>query len=175
MSYRDDVDALFHRARTLQAEVDRLRGELAARDAPVRDAPPARAARPARSGLPGVAPAVEVERAGPPLVIQRRASELLPRVPDEQVLADDILVSFERAQARAAWLPPDALEDLPADDGGAPLGLLVARCSEVERVLLMRLLELITADDFTPAAVARHQRAFDQLAAELRARLAGPA
>ncbi|MBL8625898.1 MAG: hypothetical protein JNK64_31580 [Myxococcales bacterium] len=155
MSYRDDVDALFHRARTLQAEVDRLRGELAARDAP--PAPPA------------------IARMEPPPLFTEPAAEPMRRVHDRQVLADDIVSNLERAQARAAWLPPVALDEVAGDDVGAELGLLVARCSEVERVLLMRLLELITADDFAPAAVARHQRAFDQLAAELRARLAGPA
>lgn len=149
MSYRDDVDALFHRARTLQAEVDRLRGELAARDQP---APP-------------------IARMEPPPTSARGQGAPLRRVHDRRVLADDILFNLERAQARAAWLPPDALEVV--DERGDELGLLVARCSEVERVLLMRLLELITADDFEPLAVARNQAAFDQLAAELRRRLDG--
>ena len=154
MSYRDDVDALFHRARTLQAEVDRLRGELAARDAPA--APP------------------PIARMEPPPTSPRGQGAPLRRVHDRQVLADDILFNLARAQARAAWLPPDALDEVAGEVAGAELGLLVARCSEVERVLLMRLLELITADDFDPAAVARNQAAFDQLAAELRRRLDGP-
>jgi hypothetical protein len=152
MSYRDDVDALFHRARTLQAEVDRLRGELAARDAPPADSP--------------------IARMEPPPTSARGQGAPLRRVHDRQVLADDILFNLERAQARAAWLPADALEVV--DEHSVELGLLVARCSEVEHVLLMRLLELITADDFDPAAVARNQADFDQLAAELRRRLDGP-
>ena len=122
MSYRDDVDALFHRARSLQAEVDRLRDELAARDA--QPAPPA---------LPGVAPAPS--RPAPS-----------PSTP-----------------------PPPATK---VRNGMA--GVLVARLSEVEYVLVVRVLELLADDDFGPAAVARNQAAFDQLAAELRGRLASP-
>ncbi len=153
MSYRDDVDALFHRARSLQAEVDRLRDELAARDA--QPAPPA---------LPGVAPAPSRPAPSP---------STPPPLPDRRVLADAIVAGVERLEARTAWLPmvppPPATK---VRNGMA--GVLVARLSEVESVLVVRVLELLADDDFGPAAVARNQAAFDQLAAELRGRLASP-
>ncbi|MBK9036070.1 MAG: hypothetical protein IPL61_33305 [Myxococcales bacterium] len=158
MSYRDDVEALFQRARSLQAEVDRLQAALAAR--PAADAPVARMtpppARPPRIGSPP------------------------PRVERAPVLADGIIADVERALRRSAWLPPQdeaaAVAATPVEPGRDDpyYGVLVARLTETEYVLMMRVLDLLADDDFRPAAVARNQAAFDQLAAELRARLARP-
>mgnify|MGYP003377292673 CR=1 FL=1 len=157
MSYRDDVEALFQRARTLQAEVDRLRDELAAR--------------------PGAA--ASVERATPPPAPPPEVSSPPPRVRNPKVLANAIVADFTRTLGRTAWLPDvAAVAPRPRVAGGRNDlldGVLVARVTEVEYALLMQVLELLADDDFAPAAVARNQAAFDQLAAELRERLAGPA
>ncbi len=153
MSYRDDVEALFQRAHYLQAEVDRLRSALGG--AAVAATPEARAQ--AVSTIQIVPP-----RAPPTPSTSGRAIWLplvsqAPPAPDG--LSDEALAMLESVR----------------DAGTAgELGLMVARLTEVEHALMMRVLALLTDDDFSERAVHRRTEVFDQLMAELRDRLAGP-
>ncbi len=152
MSYRDDVDALFHRATSLQAEVDRLRTELASSRPPAPRKPGAWRQR--------LASPPEPEPRSTPASRLQRIAWLPPS--DGTAITDDVAHELAELRAGEAVEPPEEL------------GMLVARLTEVEHALVTRVLELLIDDDFRAASVRRRTEAFDQLAIELRARLAGP-
>jgi hypothetical protein len=175
MAYRDDVDALFNRATSLQEEVDRLRAELDATRAP--------------AAPPEVTPLPAGTQASPHLW------ERLPMSPPIRPMTSGPSSANEpklpAMRPRTVWLPPppppvlpgragDEVANLLAELSGAypqappELGVLVARLTPTEYALITRAIELLGDDDFRPAPVRARQQAFDALATELRASLAGP-
>ncbi|MCE9575224.1 MAG: hypothetical protein K8W52_18885 [Deltaproteobacteria bacterium] len=159
MSYRDDVEALFQRAHYLQAEVDRLHARMRGEQV---------------EPLPPMEPAIEID-----LVVD-----------GELVVAPPRHLPKPATSGRAVWLPvvtqaPPVRAELSEEalamldsvrhaGTAGELGLLVARLTETENDLVMRVLELLASDDFTPAGVKRNTAIFDQLVLALRERLARP-
>jgi hypothetical protein len=156
MSYRDDVDALFTRATSLQREVDRLKAELAARPEP------------------GPAPAPPEIPSPPPG--RRPPSDTFQWRPSTIPTFDEIAVpTHMRERGRQVWLPPAPPPPPPTPTAPPPRelrGLLVARLTPTEHDVVQRLLNLLSEDDFSPSAVERNVRALERLVEELRVHLA---